>query len=322
MTTTTTNEELPTPSRYQEASIRFREAWLEYVDKEELVKFEIVNMVKILEKEGYSRTEAIQKIKADHNDLRGFSKATIYRQLPDEMKRKWTPLDEKPSNVSNETLTNVIEDSSTSNESQMTEQEADEILKELPEPTQEHEDDDQTTEIFDKDFVNRLVQENKQLQDENDNLKVLVAATEEPKAYNRNPTRQYSKRGNSFFNPQKTINSSSEPLTQQYKEYVQAHEDEIKRNQQVADLIESLTNKTIAEQGAIIGKTPNGEDFRKKLADESSDYMLKVAKQMTTSEVSVNLWDHRTLRYISERFSDILYEEQEIRKRNEEIGGQ
>ncbi|HEX2406957.1 MAG TPA: hypothetical protein VHJ38_07085 [Nitrososphaeraceae archaeon] len=52
MTTTTTNEELPTPSRYQEASIRFREAWLEYVDKEELVKFEIVNMVKILEKEG------------------------------------------------------------------------------------------------------------------------------------------------------------------------------------------------------------------------------------------------------------------------------
>lgn len=75
------------PARYQESSIRFREAWLEYIDKEELVKFEIVNMVKILESDGYSRTHAIQKIVEDHNDLKGFSRRTIYRELPDEMKQ-------------------------------------------------------------------------------------------------------------------------------------------------------------------------------------------------------------------------------------------
>ncbi|MGI9012604.1 MAG: hypothetical protein ACR2F1_15650 [Nitrososphaeraceae archaeon] len=85
MTITTPKDIIP-PIKYHEASIRFREAWLEYLDKEGLVKYEIVNMVKILEVEGYNRTKAIQKIVDDHKDLRGFSRATIYRELPDEMK--------------------------------------------------------------------------------------------------------------------------------------------------------------------------------------------------------------------------------------------
>jgi hypothetical protein len=85
MTTTTSKDIIP-PARYQEASIRFREAWLEYIDKETLVKFEIVNMVSILESNGYSRTHAIEKI-VDHNDLKGFSRRTIYRELPDNMKQ-------------------------------------------------------------------------------------------------------------------------------------------------------------------------------------------------------------------------------------------
>ena len=57
----TTIEELPVPAEYIEASLRFRWAWIEYKDKEEEVKDEIVCMVKILEDEGYSRTKAIQK---------------------------------------------------------------------------------------------------------------------------------------------------------------------------------------------------------------------------------------------------------------------
>ena len=216
------------------------------------------------------------------------------------------------SDVSNDTFEN--------DNNLLTEQEADEILKELPEPTQEHEDDDQTTEIFDKDFVNRLVQENKQLRDENYNLKGLVAATEEPKAYNRNPTVKHSKRGNSLFNPQKTEKANLEtPLTPQDQDYLDAHNNEIKRNKQIAELIQSLTNKTIAEQGEIIGKGYHGQDFRKKLADESEDYMLKISKQMTTSEIGITLTEHRMLRYLSERFCDILYQEQEIRKNKKHL---
>ena len=69
-------------------------------------------MLMALEKTGYEREEAIKKIMEDHKDLKGFSKATIYRQLPSEMKRKWTSLDKIPPNVSNETLTNVMEHSS------------------------------------------------------------------------------------------------------------------------------------------------------------------------------------------------------------------
>jgi hypothetical protein len=56
------------------------------MNHEERVKYEVVNLVKILEKDGYSRMKAVQKIINDHNDLKGFSKATIYRELPEDMK--------------------------------------------------------------------------------------------------------------------------------------------------------------------------------------------------------------------------------------------
>ena len=101
-----------TPPKYQEASIRFREVWLQYVDTEELVKYEIVDMIKILEAEGYSRTQAIQKIVNDHNDLKGFSRRTIYRQLPDSMKRTYedsTNMLPQYSDVSNDTF-NKLQD--------------------------------------------------------------------------------------------------------------------------------------------------------------------------------------------------------------------
>jgi len=113
--------------------------------------------------------------------------------------------------------------------------------------------------------------------------------------------------------------SDEQEISQQDKEYVQAHEDEIKRDQRVAQLIQSLTDKTIAEQGEIIGRGHHGEDFRKKLLEESKPYMFKVAKQMITSDISTTLWDHRTLRYLSEGFCDILYEEQELRKKKEHL---
>src|SRR5215213_7808891 len=75
------------PAKYQSASLRFREVWMEYVDKEEEAKYEIVNMIKILQAEGFTRTRAIERIVEDHKDLKGFSRRTIYRELPGEMKQ-------------------------------------------------------------------------------------------------------------------------------------------------------------------------------------------------------------------------------------------
>jgi len=82
-------QDLPVPTEYQQASQRFSVIWNEYVDREEEAKAEIVNMVKILESSGYTRTKAIEKIISDHKQLKGFSRMTIYRKLPDDMKRKY-----------------------------------------------------------------------------------------------------------------------------------------------------------------------------------------------------------------------------------------
>ena len=98
---TITTEELPVSNEYLETSLRFRHTWLEYLDREKDVKDEIINMVKILEDEGYSRTAAIQKIVDDHKNLKGFSRATIYRELPSEMKNNYVSGDKQLSNTKN-----------------------------------------------------------------------------------------------------------------------------------------------------------------------------------------------------------------------------
>jgi hypothetical protein len=114
------NEEI-IPAKYQEASIRFREVWLDYVDKEEQAKYEIVNMIKILEAEGFTRTRAIEKIVEDHNDLKGFSKRTIYREIPEEMKNKQLG---RP-NMSNDIL---VQPNNNNNYEQLIEQETTKTL--------------------------------------------------------------------------------------------------------------------------------------------------------------------------------------------------
>jgi hypothetical protein len=114
----TISQELPVSAEYQEASIRFRWAWLEYIDKEKEVKSEIVFMVKILEDEGFSRTKAIEKIRDDHKDLKGFSQATIYRQLPDNMKEPHSIRDLKKYREQEESEDVTNKPSSFSNEKQ------------------------------------------------------------------------------------------------------------------------------------------------------------------------------------------------------------
>lgn len=105
----TKNEIVVSSMEYQEASNRFRLMWTEYNLAEENVKTEIITMVKALEKDdGMTRTQALQKIADDHRDLKGFSRRTIYRQIPQDMKSQniGRPISDKlvQPNMSNDIL--------------------------------------------------------------------------------------------------------------------------------------------------------------------------------------------------------------------------
>jgi hypothetical protein len=106
-------KDLPVPAEYKQASQRFSIIWNDYVQREEDAKFEFINMVKILESNGYTRTKAISKIVSDHKHLKGFSRMTIYRSLPDDMKRKYESSNiimlPDNSDVSNDTFENLQE---------------------------------------------------------------------------------------------------------------------------------------------------------------------------------------------------------------------
>lgn len=99
------NIELAIPQDYEQSSKYFRSYWTDIQDTAELAKKEMVNMVTALEKAGFTRTQAIQKIVDDHKDLKGFSRRTIYRELPDNQKRKYDFTNVK-SNVPNDTFEN------------------------------------------------------------------------------------------------------------------------------------------------------------------------------------------------------------------------
>ncbi len=106
-------KDLPVPVEYEQASQRFSIIWNDYVQREEDAKSEFINMVKILESNGYTRTKAIGKIASDHKHLQGFSRMTIYRSLPDDMKRKYESSNiimlPYNSDVSNDTFENLQE---------------------------------------------------------------------------------------------------------------------------------------------------------------------------------------------------------------------
>ena len=100
-------KDLPVPAEYQQSSQRFCIMWEDLVERVEKAGNQIQNMVRILESNGYSRTKAIEKIVLDHSHLRGFSRMTIYRKLPDEMKHKYDDsINMLPNNidVSNDTF--------------------------------------------------------------------------------------------------------------------------------------------------------------------------------------------------------------------------
>jgi hypothetical protein len=84
MTTT-----VPVYEEYQQSSQRFCSMWEQLVNKGKEVGYEIVNMIRILESNGYSRTKTIEKIVSDHTHLKGFSRMTIYGKLLDNMNHEY-----------------------------------------------------------------------------------------------------------------------------------------------------------------------------------------------------------------------------------------
>ena len=178
------NNEIVVSNRYSEAAIKFRMAWAEYMNHEERVKCEVVNLVKILENDGMTRTQAIQKIVNDHKDLEGFSQKTIYRKLPEDMKqdnsrRELKSLQEeavpnKPSQLSHDRskgINKITESQALKDfrdiKGTITQQSAAAISKTIEE--EEEEEEEEVT--YDSKFVNALIAENEQLKIENFRLK-------------------------------------------------------------------------------------------------------------------------------------------------------
>jgi hypothetical protein len=83
------------------------------------------------------------------------------------------------------------------------------------------------------------------------------------------------------------------------------------------DLIYEWTDKNFAAQGRIISETPKGSSWRKLFVERSEGYMFKLAKRMTTYELSWTLNTITEIHDLGERFSDILQEERELRKRKD-----
>ena len=120
-------------------------------------------MVKILEDEGYSRTKAIQKIIEDHKELKGFSRATIYRELPNDMKNNYISGAKQLSNTGNvsfetfeksqekgENFVNITTSQYNTQDAQETEEKPSSLVVDLPPPEPELQDPKITT------FVGKL----------------------------------------------------------------------------------------------------------------------------------------------------------------------
>jgi putative transposon-encoded protein len=118
-----------------------------------------------------------------------------------------------------------------------------------------------------------------------------------------------------------TIEEDGQPLTEREKEYIKAHEDEMARDKMLNDLIRYWTGKTFTQQGEIIAKTPKGENCRKRLLEESKGHMVKLSKQMTTSDINWNLSVIRELSDVANAFGDILYDESELRENKDKMLG-
>lgn len=74
---------------YKIASSKLREKWNAWYDETINIDMYIQTMLDDLQNQGLARGKAIDILVEDHKDLKGFSRRTIYRALPQESKRKY-----------------------------------------------------------------------------------------------------------------------------------------------------------------------------------------------------------------------------------------
>lgn len=109
----------------------------------------------------------------------------------------------------------------------------------------------------------------------------------------------------------------AKPLTEQESQFKEAVERELITDQTIQRLIYEWTNKTTAEQGQVIERTPKGKHWSIVLAEESADFMRDLAYQMTPSGLPRRLEDIRIIKNVADKFGDVLYEVLETRKKTE-----
>jgi hypothetical protein len=113
--------------------------------------------------------------------------------------------------------------------------------------------------------------------------------------------------------------TTTKPLTKDETQYVQAVERELITDQTIQRLIYEWTNKSTAQQGQVVDRTPKGKHWSNVLAEESTDFMRQLAYQMTISALGRRLEDIRIIKNIADKFGDILYEVYETRKKTESL---
>jgi hypothetical protein len=178
-------------------------------------------------------------------------------------------------------------------------------------------EDEEPTEIFDKDFVNRLVEENKQLHEENYALKDSIQSIK--KEVYDNTIKLKGKHTSSGASSTTTQESEEKQLTEYEQEYVKVHEAKVNHNELVKKLIDYYLGLNEEEKTQIISKTEKGYDYQKALIEKARDNMLKLAKRLNDADIGPNLSDIRFIGKIHSVYTEILYEELQLRKRNKEI---
>ena len=151
-------------------------------------------------------------------------------------------------------------------------------------------------------------------------LKPIMGSTTARKYCNDEWKMQTQKRDRSYKLNTKTV-AKSEPLTQQEQQFVQAHEEEYVRNQQMSQLIFSWTDKSNADIGSIIKRTPKGMHWARKLFEESRDHIITKIKQMTDSDVAKTSEDLRVAKILFDGIGDLCYDEHELRQKKSEMLG-
>jgi hypothetical protein len=127
--------------------------------------------------------------------------------------------------------------------------------------------------------------------------------------------------GKSKISPRAAFRKAVEekPLTEFEEQFVKVHEQKEYHNEYVEALIDYYLDLTEEEKTHIISKTPKGSDYQKALIEKAKDNMLRIAKRLNDADIGPNLSDIRFLGKIHPAYTEIVYEELQLRKRNKEI---